>query len=88
MTADTGVLAAGDRRKVIAQLLEDDGRVSVSDLSGRFGVTDVSIRRDLVILEDAGRLRRVHGGAVVTARNRHDSAFSAKARENSSAESS
>jgi DeoR/GlpR family transcriptional regulator of sugar metabolism len=82
MTTDNGVLGAGERRRVITELLEADGRVSVADLSERFGVTDVSIRRDLVILEDAGRLRRVHGGAVATARNRHDSAFTVKAREN------
>lgn len=82
MTVDTAILAAGERRKVILGLLEADGRVSVADLSQRFGVTDVSIRRDLVILEDAGRLRRVHGGAVATARNRHDSAYATKAREN------
>jgi len=82
MSIEIGVIAARERRQVIAQLLEDEGRVSVAGLSERFGVTDVSIRRDLVILEDAGRLRRVHGGAVATARNRHDSAYSTKAREN------
>jgi DeoR/GlpR family transcriptional regulator of sugar metabolism len=82
VTTAIGSIGAVERRRVITELLEADGRVSVADLSERFGVTDVSIRRDLVTLEDAGRLRRVHGGAVATARNRHDSAFSAKAREN------
>jgi len=51
------------RSRIIAEL----GRAQslrVNDLSDRLGVSDVSIRRDLQILEDMGRLKRVHGGAV------------------------
>lgn len=33
-------------------------------LTERFGVSDTSIRRDLIVLEGQGRLKRVHGGAV------------------------
>ncbi|HEX8940716.1 MAG TPA: DeoR/GlpR family DNA-binding transcription regulator [Candidatus Limnocylindrales bacterium] len=75
-------LNAHDRRETIAGLLDAEGRVSVGQLAERFGVTDVSIRRDLVILEEAGRLRRVHGGAVSTARGGTQSAYAQKAREN------
>jgi DeoR/GlpR family transcriptional regulator of sugar metabolism len=57
-------LRARERRERIAELVEIGQRVNVADLTERFGVTDASIRRDLTILEDAGRLRRVHGGAV------------------------
>lgn len=68
VAADPGAGAGGfnarERRERIAELVEIDQRVSVADLTERFGVTDASIRRDLTILEDAGRLRRVHGGAV------------------------
>jgi DeoR/GlpR family transcriptional regulator of sugar metabolism len=60
----SGGLTARERRERIARLVDDDQRVSVADLAGRFRVTDASIRRDLMILEGAGRLRRVHGGAV------------------------
>jgi DeoR/GlpR family transcriptional regulator of sugar metabolism len=38
--------------------------VRVSDLSERFGISEVSIRRDLERLESQGLLKRVHGGAV------------------------
>ena len=38
--------------------------LKVNDLSDRLGVSEVSIRRDLQILEDNGLLKRVHGGAV------------------------
>jgi DeoR/GlpR family transcriptional regulator of sugar metabolism len=82
MSVEIGAVAARERRQAITEMLEEDGRVSVADLAERFGVTDVSIRRDLVILEDAGQLRRVHGGAVVAARHRRDGAYASKAREN------
>lgn len=66
VVADHGArdLSARDRRERIVELVEIDQRVSVADLKERFNVTDASIRRDLTILERAGRLRRVHGGAV------------------------
>ncbi len=59
---------ASERRERIARMLELSGSVSVTELVERFGVTDVSIRRDLDLLEDAGRLRRVHGGATSVGR--------------------
>ncbi|MEO7666740.1 MAG: DeoR/GlpR family DNA-binding transcription regulator [Dehalococcoidia bacterium] len=59
-------LSARDRREHIAQLVDEAQRVGVADLTAKFGVTDASIRRDLILLEEAGRLRRVHGGAVST----------------------
>jgi DeoR/GlpR family transcriptional regulator of sugar metabolism len=73
---------ARTRREEIARLVEEDERVSVGELTDRFHVTDASIRRDLVILEDAGRLRRVHGGAVARLDPRSRSVYSAKQREN------
>ncbi|MEW6225754.1 MAG: DeoR/GlpR family DNA-binding transcription regulator [Chloroflexota bacterium] len=59
-----GPVTAQERREQIARLVDEDQRVSVGDLTDRFRVTDASIRRDLIMLEEAGRLRRVHGGAV------------------------
>jgi len=78
---DAATLTARDRRDLIARMLEDRDRVSVAELSSRFGVTEVSIRRDLMILEDAGRLRRTHGGAVAASRARGRGAFASRARE-------
>lgn len=37
--------------------------VTVKDLSSRFEVSEMTIRRDLLHLEDSGVLKRVHGGA-------------------------
>lgn len=39
-------------------------RVEVSTLARELDVTSETIRRDLTVLEQQGRLRRVHGGAV------------------------
>jgi len=52
------------RRNTILQLARDHGVVRVSELSRRFDISEVSIRRDLAKLEEYGLLRRVHGGAV------------------------
>lgn len=42
-----------------------DGKVTVDGLAATFDVTLQTIRRDLAELADAGRLERVHGGAVL-----------------------
>jgi DeoR family transcriptional regulator, fructose operon transcriptional repressor len=53
-----------ERQHAIAALVTDRGRVSVTEVAERFGVTTETVRRDLALLERAGMLRRVHGGAV------------------------
>lgn len=53
-----------ERLDQILVVLQDQGRVSVSELRERFGVSAVTIRNDLATLERQGRLLRTHGGAV------------------------
>lgn len=55
---------ASERHEVIAGMVRQRGRVSVTDVAGEFGVTTETVRRDLAQLERVGLLRRVHGGAV------------------------
>lgn len=55
---------AHERQRVILQWIADKGAVTVADLCEQFGVSDMTIRRDLTTLEQAGLLRRIHGGAV------------------------
>jgi DeoR/GlpR family transcriptional regulator of sugar metabolism len=57
-------LSASERRSRIVQMVSASGRVQVANLVREFGVTETSIRRDLSLLEQAGRLQRVHGGAI------------------------
>lgn len=53
-----------ERRRRIRELLREEGRVTVDALAARFGISPVTIRADLSILESAGALTRTHGGAL------------------------
>ena len=55
---------AEERQRLVAARVAEAGRVSVTELAERFAVTTETVRRDLATLEQAGVLRRVHGGAV------------------------
>ena len=55
---------AEERQQAIADLVTQRGRLSVAELADRFTVTTETVRRDLSLLERAGVVRRVHGGAV------------------------
>jgi DeoR family fructose operon transcriptional repressor len=52
------------RYTAIADWLLAEGRVDVVDLASRLGVAQETIRRDLRTMESAGKLQRVHGGAI------------------------
>ena len=52
------------RQDRIVERVHHEGYVSVEDLAALFGVTPQTIRRDIGILQDDGRLRRYHGGAA------------------------
>ena len=55
-----------ERHQVILEILESQPSVRVADLRDQFDVSEMTIRRDLYLLERKGLLRRVHGGAVNT----------------------
>jgi DeoR family fructose operon transcriptional repressor len=57
-------LYAEERQQAIADLVARRGRLSVNALAEEYAVTTETVRRDLSVLERAGILRRVHGGAV------------------------
>ncbi len=73
-------MSAHERRERITLLVDEGRRVSVAELTERFGVTDASIRRDLILLDEEGRLRRVHGGAVSNAARVVAGAYATKLR--------
>ncbi|HGH3373113.1 TPA: DNA-binding transcriptional regulator YciT [Kluyvera cryocrescens] len=52
------------RQQTILQLVIDKGRMSVSELAKMTGVSEVTIRQDLNLLEKQSYLRRTHGFAV------------------------
>ncbi|GKQ40324.1 DeoR/GlpR family DNA-binding transcription regulator [Streptomyces sp. A012304] len=54
------------------------GRVSVSELAQRLGVSEMTVRRDLDALEKQGLVRRVHGGAVAGRAREEGGGFDAR----------
>ena len=53
-----------ERQHRIRKLVEQRGRVMVTDLSEQFEVSEATIRRDLEELDGRGWIQRTHGGAV------------------------
>ena len=53
-----------ERHRYIIERINRDSRIYVTDLSEELKVSDDTLRRDLVELENLGLLTKVHGGAV------------------------
>jgi DeoR/GlpR family transcriptional regulator of sugar metabolism len=71
-------ISAKERRSEIAQMVRERGKVFVSDLAKKYDLTDTSIRRDLVLLENENQLKRIHGGAVPVPGNFRTDTFAEK----------
>jgi DeoR family transcriptional regulator of aga operon len=67
------------REQAILLALESAGRVQVNDLAQRFGVSAVTVRKDLDVLERRSLLRRIRGGAV-SAGNADEGAWAMRVR--------
>lgn len=78
MTEINRELTATERRSQIAQLVREKGEVRIADLVKRYSLTETSIRRDLVVLEQEQRLKRVHGGASFISGNLRIDTFAEK----------
>lgn len=57
-------LLVEERRRLIAELVEKNGRATVENLSTRFSTSSVTIRGDLNVLARQGVIVRSHGGAL------------------------
>jgi len=71
-----------ERLDNIVQQLKETSYVSVAELSSMFGVSTVTIRTDLDILETSGHLLRTHGGAVPINLGESGLSFSVRLRDN------
>jgi DeoR/GlpR family transcriptional regulator of sugar metabolism len=60
----TRALLKGERQARILERLRATGRIVAADLEAELGVSGYTVRRDLDELAGAGRLHRVHGGAL------------------------
>lgn len=52
------------RRQKILDLLSHHGELQASALADKLGISEDTVRRDLIRLESGGMLRRVRGGAI------------------------
>lgn len=57
-------LLVEERRRLIREMVNAQERVTVEELSARFGISVVSIRNDLKALSEIGALVRTRGGAL------------------------
>jgi DeoR/GlpR family transcriptional regulator of sugar metabolism len=71
---------ARERQDEIARLIDERGRARVNDLSARFGVSAVTIRKDLLALEGERRVVRTHGGAIAVRGSSPELAFDIRER--------
>jgi DeoR/GlpR family transcriptional regulator of sugar metabolism len=55
------------RQQRILELLRSHGAVSVADLEQTFGISAMTARRDLRVLEEGGHAHRTYGGAILPA---------------------
>jgi DeoR/GlpR family transcriptional regulator of sugar metabolism len=54
-----------ERYSLIVQMIQDKQKMSIIDLSREFGVSEITIRRDLKDLVDRGIVHRIYGGAII-----------------------
>ena len=70
---------APERRERMRTLIRKAGIVRVEDLRKDLKVSVAMVRRDLETLEEEGRVRRVHGGAISMESRLEETVFDAKA---------
>jgi DeoR family fructose operon transcriptional repressor len=69
-----------DRLERICDEVDAHGRVRVSDLAAELAVSEMTIRRDLDVLAEQGRVRRVRGGALALGPQRFSERYGVQAR--------
>ena len=67
-----------ERRLRIQGIVTQNKRILVKEISKEFDISEVTIRKDLEVLEKRGILSRVHGGAILNQSSVHDIALTEK----------
>ncbi|MDC7125546.1 MAG: DeoR/GlpR family DNA-binding transcription regulator [Spirochaetales bacterium] len=76
-----GLIPAGRRAGILSEVKEK-GFASVEELSDKFDVSVITIRRDLDILETEGEIERTHGGAIYSHQIKTESSYIEKNMQN------
>lgn len=71
---------APERRNKIMEILNEQKRVTIKELSEEIGVSEATLRTDFNKMEEVGLLKRTHGGAILT--EKADTSFSNRERKN------
>lgn len=53
-----------ERHREIAETINRQGKITVAEITAKYGISDESARRDLRLLEQKGACKRTHGGAI------------------------
>ena len=69
-----------ERQQEIMRILRYRQRATVGELSNVLAVSEVTVRKDLVQLENSGLIRRTHGGALLTQLSPYELAFDVRAK--------
>ena len=77
-TGDGRTLVADARRSEIEKRLRASGSVSVAEIEAEFGVSPITARRDLAVLERRRVAQRTHGGAVLPSVAAHEDSFASR----------
>ena len=77
MVTETDDRAVGpkERRRVLVDYVLRLGSAQIDELASHFGVSRMTVHRDLTALEEQGVVRRVHGGVTVRSSNLVESTF-------------
>jgi DeoR/GlpR family transcriptional regulator of sugar metabolism len=74
-------MAVNARRVLIEQRVLAEGEIDFVSLASEFNVSEMTIRRDVVVLEAQGVVRRVVGGAIALVGKATEPPFDARAAE-------
>jgi DeoR/GlpR family transcriptional regulator of sugar metabolism len=80
-----GIVNASARRRALAGIVQQRGSVTVSELAGEFGCSEMTIRRDLDALGHDGTVRRRHGPALTASLRADEKPYPVRAFEASDA---
>jgi DeoR family transcriptional regulator of aga operon len=70
------------RRQLILSEVQRSGQVRTKELSDRFGVSEVTVRADLEMLDRKGLLTKTRGGAVIRTADSTTAAFATRMQAN------
>jgi DeoR/GlpR family transcriptional regulator of sugar metabolism len=75
-------MLSDDRHQKILKLLDEQGSVRINELVTLFDISEMTVRRDLAILERKALLSRVYGGAVSTRGRSYEPPYLARSSKN------